>query len=164
MKTTILFVILVLATSSQALAESFEEKKERWMSKGNTNIEHYLSKNDESVSIPIIYTLTSIWVKRDGATSSEVSPLLAEAIIHEPKLTFLSLKEHGESYKRWLEELQGALFTDYQGTQREVLQSLHTELLNSLQEYITNENDMALKSLAIELQNRVKQIRVRVVD
>ncbi|CCN68935.1 hypothetical protein [Vibrio nigripulchritudo] len=164
MRMTTLSSILALVASCSAFAESFEEKKAIWMSSNQPSIEHHLSHGDESVTLPIVNTLISIWIERDGATSSEISPILARSIINEPKLTFLSFNEHKESYQNWLGELQGALFTDYEGNQSEELQSLHEELLTSLEEYIDSEPDLELKDLALALQRRLEKLSVRVVD
>ncbi|MCS0449420.1 hypothetical protein [Vibrio diabolicus] len=79
--------------------------------------------------VPALFSLVEIWKRRDGAISGEVSPLLLVALKIEPQNTLLLLPENPESFNKWLNELEGMVFTDHTGDESNQLEKLRVDVL-----------------------------------
>ncbi|WP_282249070.1 hypothetical protein [Vibrio campbellii] len=107
--------------------------------------------------------MVEIWKRRDGAISGEVSPLLLVALKVEPQNTLLLLSESPESFDKWLNELEGMVFTDHTGNETNRLEKLRVDVLVSMKSYSRKQPDK-LKSMADALIERLEVINVSVID
>ena len=82
--------------------------------------------------IPVLNTLASIWLKRDGGTTAEVSLPIMSALIKHPNLMLPMLTEDTKSFERWLKQFNGIVFTSFSGDSKEKLEKIHTELEKSM--------------------------------
>ncbi|WP_253652136.1 MULTISPECIES: hypothetical protein [unclassified Vibrio] len=85
--------------------------------------------------VPALFSLVEIWKRRDGAISGEVSPLLLVALKIEPQNTLLLLPENPESFNKWLNELEGMVFTDHTGDESNQLEKLRVDVLATMKSY-----------------------------
>ncbi|EME0096365.1 hypothetical protein VXI05_004469 [Vibrio parahaemolyticus] len=127
------------------------------------SIESNLEKKEALEIVPTLFSLVEIWKRRDGAISGEVSPLLLVALKVEPQNTLLLLSESPESFYKWLNELEGMVFTDHTGNERVRLERLRVEVLETMKSYSRNRSDK-LKPMADALIERLEVIKVRVID
>ncbi len=134
-----------------------------WMIENYQSIESNLEKKEASEMVPTLFSLVEIWKRRDGAISGEVSPLLLVALKVEPQNTLLLLSESPESFDKWLNELEGMVFTDHRGDASNQLEKLRVDVLATMKSYSRKQPDK-LKSMADVLIERLEVIRVRVID
>lgn len=134
-----------------------------WLHNNYSEIEKVVNNNDSPYFVPVINTLSDIWYKRDGATTGEISPLLAYALISKPELVLCTLAQHPESFKKWLSQLQGTLFTDVTGEQSDELKKIHSNLQISMDNY-TETGKAYLIPFSKQISEQLKLIEVRIVD
>ncbi|MDN3678823.1 hypothetical protein QWZ04_00485 [Vibrio tapetis subsp. quintayensis] len=134
-----------------------------WMVENYQSIESNLEKKEASEIVPTLFSLVEIWKRRDGAISGEVSPLLLVALKVEPHNTLLLLSQTPGSFNKWLNELEGMVFTDHTGDEREQLEKLRRDVLATLKTYSRQQPDK-LTLMADALIERLEVIRVRVID
>ncbi|WP_064608794.1 hypothetical protein [Photobacterium sp. J15] len=158
----VLTFILLLSASASATTPKNQMNLD-WFLSNYHSIERTILTEDKKAVIPILNTLGEIWYKRDGATSGEISPLLAQALITHTDIALSVLSDYPESFERWLAQLQGVLFTDIDGNQKDSLIALRSELITTLSEY-SQIGDKRLVPYALRLLDRIKEINVRVVD
>jgi len=87
-------------------------------------------------------------------------PLLLVALKIEPQNTLLLLSENPESFNKWLNELEGMVFTDHTGDESNQLEKLRVDVLATMKSYSRKKPDK-LKSMADALIERLEVIRVR---
>ncbi|WP_104046862.1 hypothetical protein [Vibrio jasicida] len=134
-----------------------------WMIENYKSIESNLEKKEGSKIVPTLFSLVEIWKRRDGAISGEVSPLLLVALKVEPQNTLLLLSESPESFDKWLNELDGMVFTDHTGNEANRLEKLRVDVLATMKSYSRKQPDK-LKSMADALIERLEVINVSVID
>lgn len=134
-----------------------------WLHDNYSEIEKVVSNNDSPFFVPVINTLSDIWYKRDGATTGEISPLLAYALISKPELVLCTLSQYPESFQKWLSQLQGTLFTDVTGEQSGELKKIHIELQASMDSY-TKTGKVNLIPFSKQISEQLKLIEIRIVD
>ena len=141
--------------------------------KNDTNLiwfDQYLPRITETVTgeitfelIPILNTLTEIWLKRDGGTTAEVSLPIMSALIKHPKLMLPMLTEDSKSFERWLKQFNGIVFTDFSGDRKDQLERMHSELEKSMIECLTR-CDKELIPFAEQIVEQLKNTMITVVD
>ncbi|WP_432455085.1 hypothetical protein ACRRS0_06425 [Agarivorans sp. QJM3NY_29] len=134
-----------------------------WLNKNYFELKQDIKSSNSKTTVPIANTLGLIWLKRDGATSGEVSPLIASLLIKQPNIMLSILSEYPEEYQKWLEELQSALLTDFSGGEEEALEETRLELIQSMEQISHNEMH-SLKPFADQLANKLKLLSIRVID
>lgn len=159
----LLLAILFLASCSTSASTYKNEANLSWLHENYKSILIEVSKTNSPHQLPIINTIGEVWKRRDGGTSGEVSPLIATALINAPSLMLSVFEENPDSFKKWLNELESPLFTDFTGEGYEELTALHKELLEAMTIYIQI-GDARLTPFAESLVDELKSISVRVVD
>lgn len=134
-----------------------------WMNDNYEVIETNLYESDASVVVPTLNTLIDLWLTRDGSISGEVSPLIAVGLKVHPELTLQMLSVNKPSFERWLDELDGMVFTDHSGHQIEQLEKLRIDLIHSLQEY-SLEGSTSLTPMSQRLIEKLNSIEIRVIE
>lgn len=134
-----------------------------WLQNNYSDIETIVKNKNSVYFVPVLNTLGDIWYKRDGATTGEISPLLAKSLIANPDLMLYIFAEHPDSFSKWLSQLQGTLFTDITGEKYNELKILHLELYKSMNKYIKTGNK-DLVPFSKRIIEKLKDIEVRVVD
>lgn len=102
-----LFVILVLlfTGSESALAEykSLSDVNTKWFDENYTSINECLKSGCEKQIVPIINTLGTIWISRDGAIGFEVFPSMALALSYRTELMLIWFNQHPDEFSKWVE-------------------------------------------------------------
>jgi len=159
----IIFLLLAILTFSAQSKPSRNEVNLNWMLNNYSEIEKNISTKQPTVLIPILNTLTDIWVHRDGATTTEVSPLIIEALIYKPKLMLSMLADKPDSFDRWLTQFSGQIFRDFSGKDFDELVLLHKQLNTSMLDF--SKNGVAeLKPYADKIIQQLKVTKVSKVD
>lgn len=135
----------------------------KWMNDNYQSIESTLNNGEEVSVIPVINTLVEIWLNRDGAVSGEVSPLIVLALINNAEPTLILLSENPDSFNRWLNELDGMVFTDHTGTEFEKLNNLKYQAIESMRAY-SKYGRAELVLFAHQLIEQLESISVQTVD
>ncbi|MCG3727531.1 hypothetical protein [Vibrio cincinnatiensis] len=162
-KNIILFMISICFSGLLHAKNAELDILHSWMVENYEFIEINLEKTESLVSIPTIVTLVEIWKIRDGALSGEVSPLLIIALKNDPHNTLTLLSNSSLSFNKWLNELEGMVFTDHSGSESNILEKLRVETLVSLKSYSRN-NSKELKAMADALIEKLEVIEVRSID
>ncbi|TOP12801.1 hypothetical protein CGH22_24405, partial [Vibrio parahaemolyticus] len=81
----------------------------------------------------------------------------------EPQKTLLLLSENPESFNKWLNELEGMVFTDHTGNDSDRLEQLRVDVLATMKSYSGKQSDK-LEPMADALIERLDAIRVRTID
>lgn len=136
----------------------------RWMKDNYLTIQEHLKNDDSKLIVPIINTLGEIWVHRDGAVSGEVSPLLLVALNHHTHITLVVLSSEPDSYSKWLNELEGIVFTDFNGEEVERLSHAKEALVKALVSYTNSNPKTILIPYGERLLERLEEITIRSVD
>lgn len=153
---TSMFYSIIVWGESQDLKLSHS-----WMNENYETIEANLYDRNSAVFFPTVSTLVDIWSQRDGALSGEVSPLILVALQVDPETTLSLLAKNYSSFEKWLNELEGMVFTDHTGVQKDELEQLRVSTLSSLNAY-SEVGEMALLSRL--LADKLMTIEVRVID
>ncbi|MGR5284237.1 hypothetical protein ACP3V5_02875 [Vibrio maritimus] len=154
----LILISLLSEAKEQRLNMSLE-----WFHANYHQIENVLSQKSSFELVPIASTLTEIWLRRDGGLTAEVSQPIVVALIYHPNVMLPMLVEHPKSFSRWLDDLDGVVFTDYSGEQYEELTHLHLSLEQSMENYISS-GDLPYKAEAQEILEIVKATKVREID
>jgi hypothetical protein len=163
MKFFISIAILIFLSNLSYASDYNSEANLIWFHANYIEIVDIVEGSNNSLTLPVINTIGSIWVKRDGGTSGEISTLIAKALISRPDLMLSLFEVHAEEFEVWLEELESPLFTDFTGNDYEKLKTLHDELLNRMIEY-SRDGDSRLIPFSLRLAEELKSIQVRIVD
>ncbi|MGI9916776.1 hypothetical protein [Vibrio owensii] len=134
-----------------------------WMIENYKSIELNLSERKTTEMVPTLFSLVEIWKHRDGAISGEVSPLLLVALAAGPQNTLLLLSGSPESFDKWLNELEGMVFTDHTGREMVRLEKLRLDVLATMKSYSKKQPDN-FKPMVEALIERLEVIKVSVVD
>jgi len=161
-KQLILLLFLMVVTPAFALPAKVK-LNHTWMNDNYQSIELQLQGGEDFLAIPLINTLVEIWLKRDGAISGEVSPLIVVALVNNAEPTLILLSEHPESFEKWLNELEGMVFTDHVGTESGKLKKLKYNAVESMRGYSVSGRP-ELVVYAEQLILRLESISVRAVD
>lgn len=153
-----------LAPFASATTSGTKTQQHVWMQSHYTVIEHDLRTQSLDAVIPHITTLVSIWEQRDGAMSGEVSPLLITAIIHHTDTTLAMMGASTAAYSKWLNELEGIVFTDFSGDQFAALVALKSALSDALKHYVAIEPVQSQHTVALQLLTHIEAITVRTVQ
>ncbi|EGR0111181.1 hypothetical protein OC508_20070 [Vibrio vulnificus] len=160
----VLILSLLLFSSSAISSLSRVDLNLRWMKDNYTVIEEILSGDYSHMVIPTVNTLGEIWFHRDGGVSGEVSPLLVIGLTHHTSITLAVLSSKPDSFSKWLNELQGIVFTDFNGGEVERLTQSHEELVRALRTYLASNPQEDFAHYGQILLERVEVISVRSVD
>ncbi|UTV99857.1 hypothetical protein KDW99_01525 [Marinomonas rhizomae] len=158
-----LFAAVVFCSSLSASAESLVEANMDWLTSHQEYVDNALTSEQSKDFLPVLNTVIAVWERRDGALTAEISPLILQAIIAEPELTFDALHDNPKSFNRWLKQLQGQVFTAINPDQVQPLNDLKMELETSLSSYIIHP-DAPFKKQAKRLLEQVQAISVYMVD
>ena len=158
-----LFVLSVLLGCVSANTSSLTGANMQWLDQHHEQLVTTLSSSENTDFIPSLNTLLALWEHRDGAITGEVSPYIIQSIVAAPELVLGALESHPGSYSRWLEQLQGQVFTAIEPEQMERLNRLKLDLESALTRYITQPDSQKVES-ANRLLEQVQAITVRVVD
>ncbi|GGB22241.1 hypothetical protein [Agarivorans gilvus] len=157
-----LMALVLLVTSLQVFATTtVNDINLNWLNRNYFELKQDIKSSNFKTIVPIANTLGLIWLKRDGATAGEVSPLIASLLIKQPNIMLSILSQYPEEYQKWLEELQSSLLTDFSGGEEEALEETRLELIQSME--MINEAH-SLKPFADQLANKLKLLSVRVID
>jgi hypothetical protein len=159
-----LFWCLLLFVLPASACDSLLELNSQWLNQNHEEVIDNLRTGDIQKTLPLINIIRNVWLHRDGAISGEVSPYLAEALIASPEPVLLIFQVHEQEFSKWLNELQGSLFTDYEGDQHKHITALRSSLLDSLGKYISSNQNGDLTAIAKRLVDKVETLQVRVVD
>ncbi|MGR5150172.1 hypothetical protein ACQKP8_26950 [Photobacterium alginatilyticum] len=157
----VMFVFLMIAMPVLAVTPRMK-LNHSWMNDNYQSIESILKHGEELSVIPVLNTLIDIWLNRDGGVSGEVTPLIVIALINNAEPTLILLSEHPDSFERWLNELDGMVFTDHAGTESEKLNKIKYHVLESMEAYSKN-GRQELTIYAEQLIERIEHISVRTV-
>jgi hypothetical protein len=125
MKTLLFFLLIFFGLQYEAIAE--------------TRISHVLD------------VVENAWEKMDGAAWFTVDGAIVELLIIAPQDTLAWLVENKEIADRLLDEWQYSVFTDYRGTRKEELTQLKSELMKTLENYESkDQNIMVLKKRILD--------------
>ncbi|KLV05523.1 hypothetical protein ABT56_11170 [Photobacterium aquae] len=160
-----IFPIILLLFSTSAFSYGIHTNLNlEWMKENHRLIEMDLKNRKTNEIIKDLNTLTNIWIERDGAVSGEVSPLLIIAIEKHTDFTLSILSSHPRSFNKWLNELEGIVFTDFNGDQKEKLLKMKKSLSDSLVIYLQSEPSESLKPFALELLKKTNEISVSQIN
>jgi hypothetical protein len=150
--------------SSEANYKSLTQANLDWYESNIDNINRLLRAGEPFEVIPVINTLGEIWEFRDGAVGAEIATMIAQSFIYHTHLTFLWFEKHPKAFDGWIDELPEALLTDYDGSESTRLKALKTELLASLNYYLSSSITNRTDALANRFLIKLKTTEIRVVD
>ncbi len=158
------YLILLLFSTSMMASDPRTELNLDWMKSNYSLIQKNLIKDSSSLVIPTVNTLGEIWLQRDGAVSGEVSPLLLVSLTHHTHITLVVLSSEPNSFFKWLDELQGIVFTDFNGGEVEQLSQTKDDLVRALDLYMSSNPQEKLVPYGESLLQRLEEISIRTVD
>ncbi len=158
------YLILLLFSTSVMALDLRTELNLNWMKSNYSLIQEHLIKDSSSLVIPTVNTLGEIWLRRDGAVSGEVSPLLLVSLTHHTHITLVVLSSEPDSFFKWLDELQGIVFTDFNGGEVEQLSQTKDDLVRALDLYMSSNPQEKLVPYVESLLQRLEGISIRTVD
>ncbi|MGY0614863.1 hypothetical protein [Vibrio sp. FJH11] len=136
----------------------------QWMKSNYSIIQQKLRHDDSILVVPTINTLGEIWIHRDGAVSGEVSSLLLVALTHHTHISLAVLSSEPDSFLKWLNELQGIVFTDFNGGEVEQLSQTKEDVVRALSSYMNSNPQVMLAPYGKSLLERLEEITIRSVD
>ncbi len=160
----IAYLTLLILSTSVIASNPRTELNLEWMKSNHSLIQEHLIRDSSSLVIPTVNTLGEIWLHRDGAVSGEVSPLLLVSLTHHTHITLVVLSSEPDSFWKWLEELQGIVFTDFNGEEVEQLSQTKDELVRALASYMSSNPQEKLVPYGESLLQRLEEISIRTVD
>ncbi|CAE6903702.1 hypothetical protein ACOMICROBIO_LMKGKHOH_02243 [Vibrio sp. B1FIG11] len=160
----IVILIFLMFSSSVIASTPRTELNLLWMKNNYFVIQEHLESDESKIVVPTINTLGEIWVHRDGAVSGEVSLLLLVALTHHTYITLAVLSSEPDSFSKWLNELQGIVFTDFNGGEVEQLSHAKEDLVRALSLYMNSNPQVALAPYGESLLERLEGISIRSVD
>lgn len=93
-----------------------------------------------------------------------MSLLLLVALTHHTYITLAVLSSEPDSFSKWLNELQGIVFTDFNGGEVERLSHAKEDLVRALRLYMNSNPQVALAPYGESLLERLEGISIRSVD
>ncbi|EOW0838804.1 hypothetical protein ACWONU_003628 [Vibrio parahaemolyticus] len=158
-------ILFFLVFSTSVIASTLRtEINLQWMKSNYPRIQKQLRGDDLILVVPTINTLGEIWLHRDGAVSGEVSPLLLVALTHHTHVTLAVLSSEPDSFSKWLNELQGIVFTDFNGGDVEQLSQTKEDVVRALNLYMNSTPQTALAPYGKNLLERIQKVSIRSVD
>lgn len=158
-----ILVFLVFSTTVIASTPRTEINLQ-WMKNNYSIIQQKLRHDDSILVVPTINTLGEIWLHRDGAVSGEVSSLLLVALTHHTHISLAVLSSEPDSFLKWLNELQGIVFTDFNGGDVEQLSQTKEDVVRALNSYMNSNPQVMLVPYGKSLLERLEEITIRSVD
>jgi hypothetical protein len=154
-----LFLILSIF-SFHAVSGELTKMNGDWLLANESKIEMMLKSQDDIEVMPIINTLGSIWINRDGALGSEVSPYIAQSLIHKPTNMLAWFGAHPDSLDAWLKNLESNLLTNYNGSAEytDFLNNLKSGLVLSMAKYEGKDKQMATDIGRIVAATEIREI------
>lgn len=153
-------ILLSLFLCSTAMGENLTKLNAEWLLKNESRLESDLGQLSDIEAMPIINTLGLIWQYRDGALGGEVSPYIAQALIHKPDLMLAWFQKFPNDFSTWLEELPYALLTNYNGSEAyaHYLNQIKTDLEKSMFKYEGENRILAKKVFDLISKTEVREI------
>ena len=161
-----LLLILIIAVPGIIYAKNIDliELNYEWYIHNYKYIEKTLIDGKDKKVVPIVNTLGQIWIKRDGAIGAEVSPYIAKALIFQTKTMLIWFSANSKGFSEWVSNIEANLLTDYSGVRLAEIKKLRSDLLSSLNKYITNETDNELGRMAKIILTKLESSEVREID
>lgn len=158
-------ILVFLVFSTDVIASTPRtEINLQWMKNNYSIIQQKLRHDDSILVVPTINTLGEIWLHRDGAVSGEVSSLLLVALTHHTHISLAVLSSEPDSFLKWLNELQGIVFTDFNGGDVEQLSQTKEDVVRALNSYMNSNPQVMLVPYGKSLLERLEEITIRSVD
>lgn len=158
--TTLLFI------SCTALAVDIQQIRIDWFEANQETLIKMIRDSESTELVPIMETLGSLWLRRDGALGVEVAPYIAETMIQAPLLAFSWFSDHAEDYEVFVSQSQQVLFTDFsnEAEAQNEMEYLRKRLAIKSAEFASSNNPDNLLNMASKLSSHLQKLKVQVVD
>ncbi|HUI90914.1 MAG TPA: hypothetical protein VLX68_01585 [Chitinivibrionales bacterium] len=105
------------------------------------------------------------WKRRDGAIFIEICYFIGPALVFRPAKMLKYFAKDTAEFAEFLLDLPDAMFTDYNGNEKDKLENMRLRIISSLDKLIANKSgDRNIRNIAKKLLTRIKSITVHVVD
>ncbi len=124
-----LLIAVSFFLQSTAWSRDFASESLLWL---DTNAEKLLCGERESDAIPVIHTIGSLWLIRDGALGFEVSDHLGRALECRPEMMLVWFERHESDFDAWVSDAGALLLTTDSESEVEQLRGVKLRIIRAL--------------------------------
>ena len=161
---TIMFLVSIFLLPCLSEGQTITSQNFNWYINNHELVRIKIKSGSNFEVVPIINTICTIWKYRDGGIGAEISPAIADALIHQPQLTLSWFEQNPAEYESWLNRLPYSLLTDYSGDREKEIEKQRVELISSLYKYIEDTDNDRHSVLAHKLIEKLESSKVRTID
>lgn len=160
-------LIFVLGLSiSNIFSQNLNDTKydHNWYLSNYEKINEEIKNGTDGQVLTIISGIGNVWIERDGAIETEVSPAIANALIFKSEIMLKWFEQNPNELVAWIERVPYCLFTDYKGNQKTKLESIRRDLITSLNNYVRKTENGKLKQIAMKLIQKFNKTKIRKIQ
>jgi len=123
-----------------------------------------IENEDSKLLVPIMNTVGTIWLHRDGALWVEGTHFMMKIISFHPDVFFKWFYSNQESYQIWLDKAIGEMyFSALDSKQMIDMEAERLSVIHSLNDYIEETKHYELKKMAADLKNTLTTVELEMV-
>jgi hypothetical protein len=135
-----------------------------WLEKNRAKVLEQFREGNVNKCRKALEMLKIAWKNRDGAVWLELSEFFEVALINNPQLIVAIFRDDRELLESWLKSAEVQLFTDFLGGDIERLQKVHTDIMDSLINYVNSDNNSSDIELGNLILDVIENSEVREID
>ena len=160
--------LILLTFAMYVLADGYSDVEHNldWYVDNHKSIHKQLRNGSDDEVAPIIEVILDLWKHRDGAIGSEISPAMAEALIHHPELTFSWFAENKGDFDEWVRRIPYDLLTNYSSSEKIYKEIILTRerLIDAMKTFSRETDNVEHMVMAVQLQNKLEENPVREIE
>jgi hypothetical protein len=159
------FAILLSETGNASISTAWTDQSWAWMNKNYMYVVKEIESEDSEQIIPIMNTIGTIWLHRDGGLWAESAKLMLLMVTHHPKVFFCWFYLHKDSYEDFLNIAIGQIY--FSALDEVRYASRKTErgaAIEALEQYLRVETVDEYQEMALLLMTKLQNTNLKMAQ